>query len=80
MLQEYLRADPTVSERCSGATQADKSGASKNFRSHKAKKQVENFDKVWAGSQEYAKWAQWPEYPRKRQAIIQGSFTRCLSD
>jgi hypothetical protein len=55
MLQEYLQADTTVSEYCSGATQADKTRASKNARSHKAKKQAENFDKVWAGSEGSAK-------------------------
>jgi hypothetical protein len=55
MLQEYLQADPTVSEYCSGATQVDKTRASKDARSHMAKKQVENFDKIWAGSQGSAK-------------------------
>jgi hypothetical protein len=55
MLQEYLRADPTVSERCSGAAQADKTRTSKNAQSHKVKKQVENFDKIWAGNQGSAK-------------------------
>jgi hypothetical protein len=55
MLQEYLQADPTVSEYCSGATQTDETRASKNARSHKVKKQAENFDKAWAGSEGSAK-------------------------
>jgi hypothetical protein len=48
ILQKYLRADATVSERCSGAIPVNNSQESRNTRSNEAKKRVEDFDKIWA--------------------------------
>ncbi|RYP74321.1 hypothetical protein DL769_004024 [Monosporascus sp. CRB-8-3] len=51
-LQEYLRADPTVTERCSGATPSTKKkGKSKAKKKHdhkdRAEQELRNFDDVW---------------------------------
>ncbi|RYP81561.1 hypothetical protein DL770_005863 [Monosporascus sp. CRB-9-2] len=50
-LQEYLRADPTVTERCSGATRLTKKGKSKAKKKHHHKDRTEQelrkFDDAW---------------------------------
>lgn len=51
MLQEYLRADLTVSDRCSGAMPANTNRESTNTRSHEATKRVEDFNNAWTGGQ-----------------------------
>jgi hypothetical protein len=47
MLQEYLRAESTVSEYCSGAVPPDSRVKEKDTRLDKAVKQVNDFDNAW---------------------------------
>ncbi|RYP02810.1 hypothetical protein DL765_010680 [Monosporascus sp. GIB2] len=50
-LQESLRSDPTVTERCSGATPSTKKGKSKTKRKHdhkdRAEQELRKFDDAW---------------------------------
>ncbi|RYO90397.1 hypothetical protein DL766_001139 [Monosporascus sp. MC13-8B] len=50
-LQEYLRADPTVTERCSRAAPSTKKGKSKAERKHdhndRAEQELRKFDDTW---------------------------------
>ncbi|RYP51800.1 hypothetical protein DL768_002947 [Monosporascus sp. mg162] len=50
-LQEYLRADPTVTERCSGATPSTKKGKTKTKKKHhhkdRAEQELRKFDDAW---------------------------------
>jgi len=47
MLQKYLRAEPTVSERCSGAVPPENNPKGKNAHMSKAVRQVEDFENAW---------------------------------
>lgn len=47
MLQDYLRAEPTVSERCSGAVCLGNNVNAQGERLEKAVKQVNDFDNAW---------------------------------
>jgi len=46
-LQEYLRAEPTVSERYSGAAPGDNNARGNDTHLAKAAKQVEDFENAW---------------------------------
>ncbi|KAI1380233.1 hypothetical protein F4677DRAFT_406224 [Hypoxylon crocopeplum] len=48
MLQEYLRAEPTVPEQLSGAVQSDNGGDSRKKRQKdKAREALKKFDDAW---------------------------------
>jgi hypothetical protein len=51
MLQEYLRAEATVSARCSGAIPADSNVKGREMRLDKIVKQVLDFDNGWMRSE-----------------------------
>ncbi|RYO86431.1 hypothetical protein DL764_009006 [Monosporascus ibericus] len=50
-LLEYLRADPTVTERCSGATPSTEKGKSKTKKKHhhqdRAERELRKFGDAW---------------------------------
>ncbi|KAI1498171.1 hypothetical protein F5X99DRAFT_339730 [Biscogniauxia marginata] len=47
MLQEYLRADATVSERCSGVMGGGKDLKGKKTRKEQAAEEIKKFDDKW---------------------------------
>ena len=47
MLQKYLQAEPTVSERCSSAAPPENNAKGKNAHMSKAVRQVEDFENAW---------------------------------
>ena len=56
MLQEYLRAASTVSERCSGAVPSGSNAEGKNTRLNESVKQIKDFDNAWKIHEEWNKW------------------------
>ncbi|KAI1102424.1 hypothetical protein F4804DRAFT_334268 [Jackrogersella minutella] len=46
-LQEYLRSDTTISERCSGLAKADEASGSAKSHQDKMKDYITDFDAIW---------------------------------
>ncbi|KAG4218452.1 hypothetical protein PC116_g33068 [Phytophthora cactorum] len=47
MLQEFLRAEPTASERVAGVVSSKKGGKDKKAHGDKAKRAIEEFENAW---------------------------------
>ncbi|KAI2602093.1 hypothetical protein GGR54DRAFT_553218 [Hypoxylon sp. NC1633] len=47
MLQEYLHAEPTVTEQLSGVGKSKKGKGKKKHREERAKKELKKFDDAW---------------------------------
>ncbi|KAI0845438.1 hypothetical protein F5Y00DRAFT_265534 [Daldinia vernicosa] len=47
MLQEFLRAEPTVSERLSGVVLSKREGESEKGQDNKANEAIRNFEDAW---------------------------------
>ncbi|KAI1465355.1 uncharacterized protein F4812DRAFT_438396 [Daldinia caldariorum] len=50
MLQEFLRAEPTISERVAGVVPSEKGDKDKTDRNDKAKRAIKEFENAWANA------------------------------
>ncbi|OTA96757.1 hypothetical protein M434DRAFT_27369 [Hypoxylon sp. CO27-5] len=48
MLEEYLRSEPTISERCAGLANSNQINGETKSHLEKAKDQIKLFDDIWA--------------------------------